>query len=187
MTKPKFFFLTVFLIFSTSLFAQNDFREIGLSVRDELNLAFVYKKQRAENRYLSFDVLFANLSVSSNSGSTFASFSTGLSVTFENRNEIAEKVRFIHGWTPGFSIGVNRVNGNNNDASATIFTPGVGYRLGFMYLFSEQFYASLQGQVGASMSYQFNPDIDGTPTTFNFGFSQQDVSLNLVYRFRKKT
>ncbi|MDW3195160.1 MAG: hypothetical protein R8G66_22490 [Cytophagales bacterium] len=187
MTKPKFLFLTSFLIFSTSLFAQNDFREIGLSVRDEFNLAFVYKKQRAENRYISFDVLFANLSVSSNSGRSSTSFSTGLSVTFENRKEIAEKVQFIHGWAPSLSIGNNRSSGNNSDFSSTIFTPGVGYRLGFMYLFAEQFYASLQGQIGASMSYQFNPDIDGTPATFNAGFSQQDVSLILAYRFRKRT
>lgn len=186
MTKPKYLLLVALITFSTSLFAQNDFREVGLSLGDNFNMAFVYKQQKAKNRYISYDVLMTNFGITSTSDSNpLTNFSTGLSVTFEKRKDIGEKIQFIRGWSPGIAVSVFIVNRDTETSSVTTVSPSLGYRMGFLYQFSENFYASLQGQVVSRLSLQFGDDGESI-TTFRAGFSQQDVNLNLVYRFKKK-
>ncbi len=182
MTKPKFLFITTFFIFSTSLFAQNDFREVGLSLGDNFNMAFVYKIQKAENRYLSYDLLATNFGFISGSDNTLSNFSGGLAVTFEKRKSIGEKVQFIRGWSPGMNVSVIVLD----DETVTTLSPSLGYRLGFLYQASENFYVSLQGQIVSRLNLQFDSDNENSFTTFGVGFSQQDVNINLVYRFKKK-
>lgn len=185
MTNLKYLLISSFFLFSTTTLAQNNFKEIGMAVGDEFNLSFVYKQQKSEQRYISYDLLFANFGVLSGSSSTIYSFNTGLSITFEKRKEIAEKVQFIHGWSPSLGVGFIG-SGSESAVDAGTITPGLGYRLGFLYSFSENFYISLQGQVAARAALFINGDSENTPTSINVGFSQSDLGLNLVYRFRKK-
>lgn len=186
MTKPKFFFLTTFLIFSTSLFAQNNYREIGMSLSDNFTMGFVYKKQKAENRFINFQSSFANVSVNSFSGATGTNIDLGFSFTLEKRENLAEKLQFLHGWSPGFRLRHNRIDADSDGVSVTNFTPIISYRLGFLYNCSESFYIALQGAISSSVTFAVGGDTEGISTVFNLGFSQNAVSLNLVYRFRKK-
>lgn len=183
MNRTKYLLITAFFIFSTSLFAQNDFREAGLSVGDNFNLAFVYKQQKAENRYISYDLLFARFGLISNSSNELSTVSLGLAVTFEKRKDIAEKVQFIHGWSPELSVGL--ASGGDNSTLVTL-GPALGYRLGFLYQFSDQFYASIQGRVLGRVNIALSNGDASTSTNAQIGFSQEDVRLNFVYRFRKK-
>lgn len=146
-------------------------------------MAFVYKIQKAENRYLSFDLLATNFGFISSDNNTISTFSSGLAVTFEKRNDLGEKVQFIRGWSPGINVSLLLPQDNE---TLTLVSPSLGYRLGFLYQASEKFYISLQGQVVSRLNLHFNGDSENLPTTFNIGFSQEDVSINLVYRFKKK-
>ncbi len=187
MTKSKYLIAYAFFFFSTSLFAQNNFREVGLSLSDNFNMGFTYKKQKAENRYISYDLLTANFGfISTSNNNPLTNISAGFAVTFEKRRDIANKVQFIHGWSPGLGISHTVLDSSSESSEITFSSPSLGYRLGFLYQFSENFYASLQGQIIARANLQFRSDNEDTLNTFGVGFSQQDVSLNLVYRFKKK-
>lgn len=146
-------------------------------------MAFVYKIQKAENRYLSYDLLATNFGFISGNDNTLSNFSTGLAVTFEKRNDIGEKAQFIRGWSPGINF---RLIARNDDDTTTTISPSLGYRLGFLYQASENFYVSLQGQIVSRLNLQFDGNNENSFTTFGVEFSQQDVSVNLVYRFKKK-
>ena len=182
MTKPKILLISALFIFSLPTFCQDNYREIGLSINDEFNFGFVYKKQKAERKYLVYDAA-ANFSILSSNGNNTVTAGLFFALGFERRVDIAEKVQFLHGWQPSLSLGTIT---NSDNLDILTIEPGLGYRLGFLYSFSDNLYVSLEGIANASMSILFNDDIEGTPTSTNIGFSPNNVTLNLIYRFQKK-
>lgn len=187
MIYRKYLLLSVVITWGFTGLAQNNMRELGLGIGDQFSLNFLYKQQTAEKRYVSYDLVLARVGISSNSDITSASIAAGIGVTFEKRKDITEKVQFIHGWSPSFQVDINNLSTDSDDSSVSFISPGLGYRLGFLYHISENFYTAVQGQVSTNVTFIVSEPLEGTPTQIEAGFSPAFVTLAVVYRFPKKS
>ncbi|MEM1216598.1 MAG: hypothetical protein AAGJ82_12975 [Bacteroidota bacterium] len=171
----SFVVLLTFCCTNQVLVAQSATHEVGLRLTDLEDIGFIYKKQKAENRFTRFRVGSVNVNVQEDI------FSLGLAaaIGFEKRKNIANKLSFIHGWEPSLFVSTTSVN---DDVISSV-TPGIGYVLGFQYDFSDNFYLSLESIPSLSASFQFGDNVPDNNYRINAGFNANAIALTAAYRF----
>ena len=165
--------------------AQTNMREIGTRLQGVNNFGVVYKKQKAENRYTRYQVVVGGISYSSvdlgnfNTNNTFGA-SFGFGIAWEKREEIDDKLQFVHGFAPLAAIGFSDGDGN----TATSIELQLGYILGAQYNFSDKLYVSLE----AVPRFAFLTRQTNTVDTYDFAanFSSDLAFITLAYRFKPK-
>lgn len=199
--KPPFFYSIILffccLAVSASLSAQEattTSHEIGTRFSGLNNFGFIYKKSKNDKRFLRIRAASTDLGITGNSVDVSgfdvgASFAIGL----ENRRRIAEEFHFIHGPELAFSFAYDQrtlpASSGERTTSSTIFSPRIGYILGFQYDVSDRFYVSIEAIPGLSYAYQIDEDDTAlgverrTGSTFDLGFNSNAVALSVVYRF----
>ena len=181
-TSTLLFILFMGLAFSQQAHAQSNFREVGTRFTSFDNFGVIYKKERAENRLTRYNLAVLNLGLTD--GSRFDRYSIGaqLSVGWEKRKSIEEKLKFIHGFNP--SVGFQHaslIDGPDN--SSTNISLELGYILGLQYDISESLYVNLEVIPGLRANNA--SQTEGDFWTFNLGGGTQSAGITVAYRFEK--
>lgn len=173
-------FLSLALIHSVQ--AQSDYREVGTRFNSFDNFGVIYKKERAENRLTRYNLAVLNLGLVE--GSRFDQYSIGAQVSmgWEKRKQIEEKLKFIHGLNP--SIGFTHTDlTNGTDNSQTNINLQLGYVLGLQYDVSDNLYVNIEVIPGIRATN--SSQLDGDFWTFNLGGGTQSAGITVAYRFKK--
>jgi hypothetical protein len=152
-------------------------REVGIRMSGFDNFDFIYKKQKAENKYSRIRLVSTNFSISDFSNFR-SSLSMGLAYGREKRTPLNNNFSFIRGWEL-----IGRMHATSiNDRLALTLTPGIGLVLGFQYDISEKFGVNIETIPSMSTDIRFTSR--GTEVSnFNFGFNSNSIALGLMYRF----
>ena len=192
-----------FLLLTTSTSAQETTtHELGLRMGGLNNFGFIYKKQRAENRFIRYRI--GNFSAQYDRSNTalntpeedeFANrevdFSLGFGIGFEKRRRITDKLMFIHGWAPQIStrfLKLNREVNDENEPELTRFDASfsIGYILGFQMPLSDHFQVSIETIPSLGFTYiHTKRENESTINYYNteLGFNANFVALSVMYRF----
>lgn len=172
------------VVFLTESVAQN--REIGLTLNGANNFGLVYKKQKAENKYINYQFAYFNGEFAYSENRVRLGLNIGLSAAFEKRKSINENFVFARGLVVGMGVLGNhtefRNNNNSISSSALRLSPRIGYLLGGQYHISDKFYVGLD----VIPSFIASVDMDrDQPTEYNIStnFNMDAVTLNFVYKF----
>lgn len=175
-----FFLLgTLFFAFNVSGYSQN--QEIGLRIATLENLDFIYKKEKQENRFIRYRILFAGVGVSLQDDNESVSAQFGLGIGIENRRAINDRFYFIHGIEPSLAVSV----ASNSSLNNWNLQPSFGYVLGFLYNFSDEFSVNIETIPALSVGMNLRNDTRNS-YTLNAGFNSNAVALTLAYRFKNK-
>jgi len=176
----------------SSIIATNK-HELGLRLSDLTDFGFVYKKQRKENRYRRLRA--ANILYTAG-GPADALGSLSFFWGGERRKTIGKRLQFISGIELGagllFASGGEVTFEIDSDVfgvqatttlegSNLLFSPSIGYVLGFQYSVNESFMVSLETIPGIrAILYEGG-------ATLNAGFSTQAVAVTVAYGFGNKS
>ena len=183
--------LAMILVFVLSLFFyQNSFgqsseREIGLRLENlqNLDLGFVYKKGKGENKFKRFRLAVLNLGYGNyGDGNDRFALSFGLAIGVEKRKSIADRLQFVHGFEPALFAAYSTLNNQDN----LQIRPTLGYVLGFQYNVSERFGINVETIPSLSASFQLGDNNSTDNVYVNAGFNSNAAKLSLIYRFEKK-
>ena len=178
-----------FLLVGTASTAQETPHEVGFQFRNFDNFSFIYKKRRAENKFLrfsagSFDLRYLNQKVN---GGNAQSFSSGLTFAmgWENRLNLTSDFQFLHGFRPslGVSYGNAKRTGFAPNFSETLsLRPGIGYLLGFQYQAGDHFLINIEAAPtltgGISLDYSRAPSY-----SLGANFSASTLAVGVLYRW----
>jgi hypothetical protein len=165
-----------FLTFQAS--AQDMSRELGLRFSGVQDIDFMYKKSEDGMKYKRYRVAASNVRLLISEGTDFG-FEINLAAGVEKRQNIADKLKFIHGWEPGFNFSLVNSDGSTG-GDIGVF---LGYVLGFQYDFSDKFYVSLETIPTLSVSTFYEDEIFADVIDVNAGFNSNAVAVTLAYKF----
>ena len=187
-TKKAFtiLFLLSSTLFSSSLFAQAPAQghEIGVRARGITDFDFIYKKQKAEKRFVRFRAGSIDFDFAEQGDQQRFATSLGFAIGWERRVPIVGKLSFIHAPEPFVNFRFTQ-NISPVSTSSMRVTPGFGYVLGFMYDISDKFYVNIETTPSISGSMLFNRDGLEDAFSANLGFNSNAVALSFVYKFQK--
>ena len=156
---------------------QNSTKEIGIRMSGLSDFDFIYKKQKAENKYTRLRLISTAFSISD-----FENFnsllSLGLTYGREKRKSLNNNFHFINGWE---FIGSLSSSINNDDLTFS-FSPGVGVVLGFQYEISEKFIVNIETIPSLTTNILYSSDYIKI-SNLNFGFDTNSIALGLMYKF----
>lgn len=152
-------------------------REIGIRMPGFTDFDFIYKKQKGENKYSRIRLVSTNFSVSDFDFFT-GSFSMGLAYGREKRKPLNNGFSFLRGWE---LIGkANLITANNS--TRLVFTPGVGYVLGFQYDINDKFAVNIE--TIPSLSADINISSRATEVSnLHLGFNSNSIALGVMCKF----
>lgn len=175
----------LFLISSISINAQTIEKEVGLILNNLSDFGIVFKKQTKENSYLQLNVLNMTSTVQNDDFGNGYNFGAGLSVGFEKRKPISEKLFFMHGFQP--FLFVNYSGDSESDLFNYNINPGLGYMLGFILNAGKNVRIGLQ--TAPNINFSFRRD-NTEPVTesfrYGFGLGNFNSSLTITYVFEKE-
>lgn len=187
-TATLLFVSLLFCGLCTSLSAQTtladkNLLEIGLRLPNLQNFGFVYKKQKAPNRYTRHRLAVANFIVEnfSSENSRFG-IGIGYAIGKEWRKPLGEKIQFIHGPEPAFNISFDSQGGT----SRTVLEPTFGYVLGFQLDISDAFYINLETVPSVRLRSVINEGFRTNSHSIIGGFASDALAVTLAYRFPMK-
>lgn len=174
---------TLFLALASTHFvhAQNDFHEIGTRFNSFDDFGIIYKKQTDENRYTRYNLAFTNIGVTTGNLTTAFNGGVGFGMGWEKREELSEKLQFVHGFSPSATV-------NHSDAGNGITAVGLsmGYVLGVQYNVSSEFYVSIEAVPSFTVTGLFPGGNQSSTFNFNVGGTTQNAALTVAYRFQRK-
>lgn len=175
--------LSLFLALAGTSFvhAQNDFHEIGTRFSSFDDFGVIYKKQTDENRYTRYNLAFTNIGVTTGNLTTAFNGGVGFGMGWEKRNELSEKLQFVHGFNPSASV-------NHTDAGNGVTAIGLslGYILGVQYNVSSEIYVSIEAVPSLTVTGLIPGGEQSSTFNFNVGGNSQNAALTVAYRFQRK-
>lgn len=184
-------FLILMMVVGTALNGALHAQSAEMNVNHELGLRlfglndfdFIYKKQKASEKYRRYRLGYTNFNYSKNGQQRNAIINIAFAFGYERRRQIAEKLKFINGWELLGDFGVSSIKNNDAHQEQVNLSPGIGIVLGFQYDISEKFRISLETIPSITASYSLvggpNPD----RFQVNGGFNTSAVALSMVYCF----
>ena len=178
------------LIFSVNTNAQDQQQhEIGLRLSGLQDFDFIYKKQKAENKWKRYRFAFVNAGYNSSFSNDLISFGFGVGIGVEKRKSLNKNLFFIHGWEPRISLGYRQYKSNepnNPNPKRTNFDlrPGIGYVLGFHYQVSDKFHINLEAIPSINANFSFDNDDVKDDFSIDAGFNSNAIAVSLIYRFQ---
>ncbi|MEM6644561.1 MAG: hypothetical protein AAF616_16400 [Bacteroidota bacterium] len=142
------------------------------------NFDFIYKKEKAPNKYSRIRLGFANISFASVADDNVANVALGIALGSEKRKAINEKLNFYQGPEPFANISLSVVGDDDGIFSAQA---GLGYVLGFQYNFSDEFYVSAETIPSLGLNFTSGEFTDPTIGIFA-GFNSNAVAVTVAYR-----
>ena len=174
----------LFLSTCMTLNAQKSEREVGLVLNNLADFGIVFKKQTAENRYLQLNALSLSSSGINDDFNGNFNLGAGVSLGFEKRKQIANKLSFMHGFQP-FVFASYQADTKNDRYNYNI-SPGLGYMLGFILDAGKNVRIGLQ--TAPNLNVTFSGD-NTEPVTesfhWAFGLANFNSSLTITYVFDK--
>ncbi len=156
---------------------QNFKKEIGIRMNGLSDFDFIFKKQKAENKYRRMRLISANFSIPDFEDFT-SSFGLGVTYGKEKRKPLNDNLSLINGWE---LIGRFGVNMSEEDLSFT-FTPGIGYVLGFQYEINNKFIVNLETIPTLTTTINYAAD-ELSISNLKFGFNSNNIALGIMYKF----
>ncbi len=166
------------LLLNINLSAQTPTRELGIRLAGLQDFDFIYKRAKAEDRYVRYRVALANLRLQAVDDNNLFTASLGVAIGTEKRRPLAERLLFIHGFEPALFLGLILANGEGELSVG----PSLGYVLGFQYDISQRFYVNVETIPALSTHITFGQD-DPFGLVVDAGFNSNAIALSLVYRF----
>ena len=148
-------------------------KEIGIRVTGLADFNFFYKKQRSENKYLRMRLLSSIITTSKFRNS----LALGLTIGSEKRKSLNDKFKVIKGWE---FIGLFSTVLTNS--TSMVFSPGLGFVLGFQYDINPNFLVNLEMIPSLSSHFQY----DSKQLTFsgaNLEITTNNIAIGLMYKF----
>ncbi|MEM6804877.1 MAG: hypothetical protein AAF696_25995 [Bacteroidota bacterium] len=185
MHKQKNFFLGFLCLAALTLSMPSDLQaqthEIGIRLSSLENFDFIYKKERAPDRFARYRLGIAGINYVNNEAADNLSLQFGFAYGVERRRAINDELSFIHGFEPF----INLLYNSGTVVSNLNVNAGLGYVLGFQYDFSEEFYVNMETipSIGIGVSATEN---NSNIVRANAGFNSNAVSVTLAYRFKGK-
>ena len=180
MNKTTTSLFLLFYLVTLGLFAQNDTpkpREIGIRLSGLNDFDFIYKKQKAENKYTRLRLISGNFSIADFENFN-SSFSLGLTYGKETRIYLKDNFSFVKGWEIIGSVGSTTAQ----QQTTFYVSPGLGMVLGFQYDVNENF--SLTIETIPILSADLNINSNSTKiSNFNLGFNSNSIALGIMYKF----
>lgn len=173
---PFIFLMLCFFTFQAS--AQDMSRELGIRFSGLENFDFIYKKSMDGMKYKRYRLAATNIRANINEDTQF-SFNLAFAAGVEKRKNIANNLKFIHGWEPGIGLSVVAVD---DDLLGNI-NVSLGYVLGFQYDVSDKFYINVEAIPALSVATDFEGEIFAENTIIGAGFNTNSVALTLAYKF----
>ncbi|RMG87422.1 MAG: hypothetical protein D6714_02355 [Bacteroidetes bacterium] len=179
LSRPFFSLCICFLPF-LAFAQQNSAREIGLKINslDNLDLAFLYKKQVGDQTYRRFDLGVTNFTLANigdgGAGNLFLAFS----IAREKRRPVNDKLRFVTG--TGWIVNVSALG--SGDFNATTIDTGIGLLFGAHYTLSDKFYIGAEITPTITLGGTFG-DNGFQNLNLRGQFNSQSVQLSIVHRF----
>ena len=179
--SPKYVLMAIFIMsFTSNVFSQEKYHELGLRFSDFQDFDFIYKAQKNPNELIRYRLAFTNGGYQKINENTHQfNFNVGFAIGVEKRKSINEKLSFIHGWEPFITVGLNTIDKFTNAS----FQPGVGYVLGFQYALFESFYVNVETIPSISTNFQVNSNEFSDNFNLNAGFNSNAIALTVAYRF----
>ncbi|MEL6253852.1 MAG: hypothetical protein AAFR87_17725 [Bacteroidota bacterium] len=173
---PKTIFSFLLLI-CFALNSHGQTKELGIRMTGLQNFDFIYKKEKAPNKFSRIRLGLANISFANINDENVANLALGIAMGSERRKAINEKLNFYQGPEPFANLALNVVADN------TLFTVqgGLGYVLGFQYNFSEVFYVSAETIPSVGVTFSSGENLDPS-LGISAGFNSNAVALTLAYR-----
>ena len=175
------------MVSAGSLFAQSTDvmvnHELGLRMFGIGDFDLIYKKQLEASKFYRYRLGFANFNYTKIDRNRTADFNAGFAAGPERRREVAEKLKFIHGWELLGNFGISSQKNNSQHIEQISLSAGVGIVLGFQYDVSEKFHISLEAIPAARASYTLVSDPSPDRFQVNGGFDTDAVGVSLVYCF----
>jgi len=182
--------LTAGMLFNSGIKAQSQTHEVGMRFSSLENFDFIYKKELEENKLRRYSLGFTNLNFIDRENNEAFNFGLGFAIGTEKRKQIAEKLKFIHGFEPFAELNFtsSEISDDDRRNSGQVIA-GLGYVLGFQYDFSDKFYVNLEtvpslyGAVNFAETSEDEISEDGYE--IGAGFNSNAIAVSLVYRFTK--
>lgn len=179
---------SLFLLFTGSIAqAQSSQRDLGIRFSGLADFDFIFKKQKTSDHFIRYRLMALNLQLEHYDLYDVSNLSAGLAIGVEKRKTIAEKLKWIRGWEPGFALNFNYRRQRESNFDQVFrnlgLSPSIGYVLGFQYDVNEHFYVSLETVPRLTGTLVLGTDENARGYILNTNFSFNDVALCLAYRF----
>ena len=193
--KKSTFFITLLIAIFLSLFhphthAQTVHHELGVRLKglDFGSFGFIYKKQKAENKFRRYRFVVANFFFQNDKSRKLSNAYLSFAIGTEKRKQITQKLHFVHGLEPFLTLGTVSSEHFSQQINNTTYriNPGIGYILGFQYDISDNFYANIEAIPTISGTIIMNDKGHRELISVNAGFATTAIALSLVYRFEKE-
>lgn len=172
--KSIFFF---FLLIGFALSSHGQTKELGIRASGLQNFDFIYKKEKAPDKYSRIRLGFANLAFANIADENVGNLAIGIAIGSERRKAINEKLNFYQGPEPFANLAASFV-GEDGVFSAQA---GLGYVLGFQYNFSDVFYISAETIPSVGLTYSSGEFTDPS-IGISAGFNSNAVAVTVAYR-----
>ena len=169
----------VLFILLTSSAAYSQMHEVGILTSGLNSFGMVYKVQTSENRYLAHKLGVADVRLDFTENANTVNAQMGYALGFEKRRALNEKLLFVHGFQPAFSLAMSYADNTN-----LLLRPSLGYILGFQYNFNEFFYLSLETVPSLSANWVYEEERVNS-VAINAGYASNVAAITLAYRFEK--
>lgn len=151
----------------------NPKHELGLRMSNLDNFQLMYKRHRKDNKYFRLKVVDINLNT--NNGPVAGVNQLGVSLGFEKRKNVNERLFGVRGWD--FSV-----SGNYYRDDFTLINLGVNYVLGLHYALKAPFTIGLEYYPGIYFLSVAEDNFLGY-SNVNIQASTNQISLILLHRF----
>ena len=167
-------------------------KEVGITFRNVNVFGLTYRvgNEKALWRFTVLNLGGSN-SENFNSNTRYSSWGGGWQIGREYRKELTEKMQFRYGLDLFANYSMNKTKQNiqlgpSQETENETYSGGIGIVLGLNYLINESFLVGVE--VLPSVTYQenystFTGGTSSTNTGFNYGLSNEPVTLSIIYRF----
>jgi len=152
----------------------------GINLGGQNNFSLVYKKQKAEDRYVRWRAVFGNISANNLDVDPYnVRFGFGGNLGLEKRKALADRFSFVRG--PEFGLNISLAFGEDDPLVA--MGAQLGYVLGLQYNAGKHFFFNLETIPGVGLSINSEaPGDDQTAVFGNIGFNSF-AALTAGFRF----
>lgn len=183
--------LSMVCLVNQSLSAQSAGKEAGLRATNLTNPNFIYKKQKAENKWVRYRFGMVRFDFENRENSYRIQSGLGFAIGVEKRKQLDTKLYFVHGIEPFIEVNHSFVNSKetenvNHDLSVA---PGLGYVLGLQYNFSDRWYVNAETipnvQTRFTLNHQSSSTTSNQSEHFSVGleFNTLNLAVSVVHRF----